>query len=848
MPIIPPAPSGVSECKMFKLLLDKSTPSDGASEKALAFIESANPLVDLIISGPFREYTLHNRDHCKKLIHLAEHFIPEPSLQNLSALEHMVFIYAAYLHDMGMCLTAMERARIVSSDEFQDSLQSWQEISTSLALARKRLVSASPSDSYAIEGEIFELEEAALAAFLRPRHAMPERYRKLIETIKRHANRQDLFEYRGVSFEGILVDICASHNLDAGVLAEVRGTHDERFPRHIAIGGAYLNAQFCAALLRLTDVLDFDRERTPRILFESLGIPLRSLPGAEVSLREWQKHMAVHTIEVNPDEVVVSAETHHPVIEKAIREFCQIIEREVRDTLTVLKQNNPSTANRYLLELPISVRPQIRSVGYVYKDISLSLNQPRVMSLLMGERLYSHPAVSVRELLQNSIDACSVRHQMEGAGYTAEIRLDAEQDDAGRWWLRVLDNGCGMDEYVLSEYFLKVGNSYYTSPEFARLSKRSKEGRHPFTPISRFGIGLVAVFLIGDVLEVSTRSAYSPRQDELGRRLRIERLGALAFVTEYASDDVGTRMRLRLLPEYSNDFPSFVGQIAGYLQQTIIRPKFPISVLFPEYEFTLAGKPGLTLRNNARELLSAKGLEAVVVDIARWSDQFSGMVGIMFAKTEAGKLSHLQDGRYVRLGKSSIEPQDFLEEFGGNRVTVNGFSMTLRKAGRMFGHGKNRLAVFFDLEVRGDTEVEYDISRERIVGMGRIVVLTGLEQAVCEGLRDMGVLDRLTPETRRLIDGTLRREQAAQRAAGFFVPLQGFPPLEDQALLDRIADMVPVGPWPGGLHKSIAKRLSISNSLAIRGIDTLIRAGRVVRLPTRSEGTSGETGAAVPVA
>lgn len=412
MPIIPTAPETVSQCRLLQSLAKKSIPADGAMEKAALFIEAATPLVDMIISSPFREYTLHNRDHCKKILHLAGAILPDSTVDALSPLEHLIFVYSAYLHDMGMSLTAKERERILASDDFQDSLQASQEISDALPRARKRLESAVDENRLLIESEVYQLQEAALARFLRPRHALPNRYRELIAALKRHSNRPDLFEYRGVSFEEILIDICASHNLDAGVLAEVHGLHDERFPQRMAIGGAYLNAQFCAALLRLTDILDFDRERTPRILFDSLGIPIRSLPGAEVSLREWQKHMAVHTLEINPDEIVVSAETHHPVIEKTIRDFCVLMEREIRDTVTVLKQNR--LAEQYSLELPVNVRAHIRSVGYVYKDMSLTLNQPRIMNLLMGERLYPEPAVALRELLQNSIDACSVRQHFDG--------------------------------------------------------------------------------------------------------------------------------------------------------------------------------------------------------------------------------------------------------------------------------------------------------------------------------------------------------------------------------------------------------------------------------------------------
>lgn len=199
MPIIPPPPESVADCQLVAGLRRKSSPADGAIDKAVRFIEVASPLVDMIGSGPFREYTLHNRDHCKKLLHLAEAIVPESTMQALSPLEHLICIYAAYLHDMGMALTSMERTRILESDDFQDALQASVEIADALSRARRRLDSVPAQNKLPIETEIYQLQEAALAGFLRPRHALTSRYRALVADLKRHSNRTDLFEYRGVS-------------------------------------------------------------------------------------------------------------------------------------------------------------------------------------------------------------------------------------------------------------------------------------------------------------------------------------------------------------------------------------------------------------------------------------------------------------------------------------------------------------------------------------------------------------------------------------------------------------------------------------------------------------------------
>jgi HSP90 family molecular chaperone len=265
----------------------------------------------------------------------------------------------------------------------------------------------------------------------------------------------------------------------------------------------------------------------------------------------------------------------------------------------------PEILKTYNFELPVSVRAHIRATGYVFKDMSLTLNQPRVTSLLMGERLYAQPAVAVRELLQNSIDACAARSDLEGKGYHPEISLTLVDDKFGRW-IEVADNGLGMDEHVLSEYFLKLGNSYYDSAEFDRLARKSRE-MESFVPISRFGIGILSVYIIGDVLEVYTKAAHSPRHDSLSRYLRIEKLGALAFVTESQGGEIGTRVRVKLRHRYAHVGGQFLVTLPNYLKLVVARPRFPVRVDISESHFTLRNQSGIRLRDNAKEVLSARG-------------------------------------------------------------------------------------------------------------------------------------------------------------------------------------------------------------------------------------------------
>ncbi len=807
MKLVPAPPTDVRDCAIFRRLRDTSTSQDGLAERAEKLVKVAGPLLDLIIGGPFQRYTLHNPGHARKLVHLAEHLVGASTLNHLSALECTAIIYSAYLHDLGMALTSTERDRIIKSVEFQDELRDWPELWERLELARKRISTVESSERLLLEAEIYQLQEVALSSYLRPRHASAERYTALVEMLKTETGRSDLFELNGVDFEQVLIDICVSHNQNVSVLAEVSGPYDVRFSRDVIIGGQPLNTQFCAALLRLTDILDFDRERTPAVLFQSLGIGKDNLPGSRVSLEEWQKHMAVHAIEIGSDEIVVSADCRHPAIEAAVRHFCFAIEREIRDTSAVLKRNTSDIVLKYSLDLPLSVRPKIRSLGYVYKDLSLRMNHSATMKILMGERLYKDPGVAIRELIQNAMDACSAKESVESSPYEARINVRLIADDEGRHWLQVDDNGIGMDEHVLSQYFLEVGKSYYSSPEY----ERQVRGRNQRAMVSRFGIGLVSVFLIGDILEVVTCNATSARGDNIKRYVRVEDRGGLAFVKELGLGESGTTVKVRLKQKFRS--ADAIRNLDQYLRTTIVRPQYPVSVLLVGVRRLVTPNTFMSLRSDATE--SYPDLEFVQLDLSRFSNIISGKAILAFGIKD-GLLIHDPGGRPLSFGgeRGHIKTTKIFRNYGGNRLSVNGFLMSMKRTARIFRAGGQRQVAFaYDIDISGIPEVVYDVARDRIVGTGVITIKAELQRAIEKGLRETGIFVRLSTITQKAIRG-----RAADSTADI-----------EEDVLNRVQAAVPTGNWPKDLANRLAVQLAIPVKVAGLSLSRLLATGRATR-------------------
>lgn len=160
-------------------------------------------------------------------------------------------------------------------------------------------------------------------------------------------------------------------------------------------------------------------------------------------------------------------------------------------------------------QLLFKVYPPELSITYddtkykIKRDTQITLDQANILKLLTGVKLYQNPFACLRELYQNSLDACRRRLcAIDNKIERGRIAFGIKRDVRGTY-LYCHDNGVGMDEYVIENYLLRIGNSYYKSDEF--LQERMGMSTD-FVPISQFGIGIISCFMIASRIEVITKS------------------------------------------------------------------------------------------------------------------------------------------------------------------------------------------------------------------------------------------------------------------------------------------------------------------------------------------------------
>lgn len=122
----------------------------------------------------------------------------------------------------------------------------------------------------------------------------------------------------------------------------------------------------------------------------------------------------------------------------------------------------------------------------------------RLLDILIGQHVYSHPTACVRELLQNSADACELQRAADPS-YSPQIivRYSPTQN-----WLEVEDNGLGMNSESLRQSFAAIGAN---KTDVEHIRKIIEGATKDVRQIATFGIGILSCFQVAAEILVSTK-------------------------------------------------------------------------------------------------------------------------------------------------------------------------------------------------------------------------------------------------------------------------------------------------------------------------------------------------------
>lgn len=429
---------------------------------------AANYLKD--VRRTFGNYTLHDETHILNVLEAMGGLLGN-QITNLSVGELELLILAASLHDIGMVYTDKEKA-----EQYEDT-----------ETCKKFLREYYPEF---LGSTVEDWTEDMQQRYLRTLHS-----ERIAEVLNNKAWRELIYDKRPLKVVPLrcIIEVCKAHGYNPSDIISNSDLND--------LSAADVSPLFCALLLRLADLLDFDDTRAPEVLYSYVEC-------SEKSMEEWKKHQAsagfFYPDTPSADALPYKARCTNPGVEHAIRDFLDWIEVELWNCIKLQKYCRKDWQQKFPFPKAI-LRNEIESDGYMSGDFCITMDQTKILELLTGENLYDDRDVFVRELLQNAIDATLLRAKMDPNFIPEKSRIDFWEwnDKDGNIWFRIDDEGTGMTMGMLQRYFLKVGNSYYSSSEIDR-DLREHNQMDKYHSISRFGIGFLSCFLNGDYAEVST--------------------------------------------------------------------------------------------------------------------------------------------------------------------------------------------------------------------------------------------------------------------------------------------------------------------------------------------------------
>lgn len=515
------------------------------------------------------QYTLHDDQHFLRTTELMGLILGD-QVEQLNPIELSLLILSAFFHDQGMVLSADEFSSLAGDADYQLFKNNWlldhPNYGETAAQLSKAELAADRKSQLAIQ--LAELDTALLTDYLRVTHG-----HRTAVFIRSTYGRDKRIEMQKTNLSPFLATLCESHIFNGDALKPTKGfRYDEQF-------GTYaVNMPFLAVVLRLADILDFDRDRTPETLLKSIHFT------SPISLKEWEKHRSVEGWHISHDLIRFTVKCKHPAYEAATRKYMDWIDNELSTAIQVCRMQ-PRDINGYALNIPTHVdRTRIEPLDESYRshDLEFSLSRDEVVRLLMTDKLYGNENLCIRELLQNSLDALRYRKALfseAGSNWgegRAEFRHFVNED--GYEVLECTDNGSGMDEEIIKNYFVKVGRSFYRSPVFEREMSRLKASGSGFDPCSQFGIGFMSCFMLGDRITIKTRRDYGTgREWGIPLLVEIHGLSGLLVVRKGdANQPIGTTVTI-----VSRQRPSFIDTWTDKIKLCTVLKGYALATEFP---------------------------------------------------------------------------------------------------------------------------------------------------------------------------------------------------------------------------------------------------------------------------
>ena len=459
-------------------------------------------LLDMIgkVQGIFSTYTDHSINHVDKMLNSLDWLIPPMTQEIMTSVDWLLIVLAIYFHDLGMVVSSSEFENRMVNKAYKKFLEDIETNSVNKDfLARIERIQGEERDKFLYQEFIRYNHAHRICDLIKGRDV--EKWGQETEPI--FCEIKSVMQDLPPRFKENLANVCESHHLE-------NLNNKDYFPilqRYSGHKESSANVQYAALLLRTADLLHVTKDRTPSIMYKTIGL------SDPKGIDEWKKQMGIFSVnrlrrEFDPDDseghiIEFNADFSEERPFFALTEYISYVRKQIEQTKNWADVSQRD-ADAKLYWFPWhTIKSNILVEGHEPVPMKFELDRGRLLDLLVGHTIYNDATVAVRELIQNAIDAVRYQHYLDKLEISptrkklkpmGKVTLSWDENERE---LIVEDTGTGMDREIISSHLMRVGASFYNTAQFHQDHK-------DFSPISRFGIGILTNFMISDDIEIVT--------------------------------------------------------------------------------------------------------------------------------------------------------------------------------------------------------------------------------------------------------------------------------------------------------------------------------------------------------
>ena len=465
----------------------------------------------------FPEYTSHRADHVNRVLEIIDKLIPDDTLEIITPRSMHIVICAAIIHDLGMFIQDDGVCKLLWGDRKTEKTEhldekTWEELWNEFIVSASRYSDTQLIDAFGSKEEFKAPSQES--------EQWTDRDRLVIgEFLRRHHHRL-AFEFCKNGFYGckdtnIFYDTQLTDVDFIAIIARSHGMQIRDTEKYIISKYATMSKPlgipivYLMSLLRLADYLDAGECRAPQEILEAQHIK------SKISVREWTWNQTIdfsgYSWNDKPDTLSIFSSPTDNITYLVVKNWLNSVQKELDMCWANICENcydYKLSIHRIVSNITNPTTIEGFKKNFSVNEAKLNAN-PELLKLLIHPLYGNSPNYGVRELLQNAVDACIERQYLEKDNKDYEPLVTVSVDTKKKKFI-ITDNGIGMTEDVIINYFLSAGSSYRSSDKWK--NDYSKDEISQISRTGKFGVGILSAFLIGETINVTTRSI----EDEKG--------------------------------------------------------------------------------------------------------------------------------------------------------------------------------------------------------------------------------------------------------------------------------------------------------------------------------------------